>query len=260
VRAKASRFAGGWRVGADFFARGGLVVTKSPPPRGVVDRMDDLRNGAIDTARVAPALVVFFEDTSGLALHIRSRWRFPFSIAWRVGRVLARWMGQLVLPRNEARIRTEAFALDARDGRADARAIIRTYDGTGEVMQAMAYATWERDGTRYMSAAFPVPGACLMGLLRLDAIAEHEGEVQAVALTSARRDGDDAGVWLVRGRLAIPMPLGERLELWAPGTAGAPAEDPPPGLPEATILGRHEQRFLGILFVTHYYWFWPVAS
>ncbi|MBX3228638.1 MAG: hypothetical protein KIT84_08300 [Labilithrix sp.] len=258
MRATASRLTGSFRVGADFFARQGLVVTDGAAPRGVVDRVADLANAAVDTARIDPALVPFFEETSALDLRIRSRWRFPFSIGWRLARVVARWIGQLVLPRHEARIRTEAFAIDAaRDGRADVRAIVRTYADTGEVFQAMAYATWERGGTRYMSAAFPLPFGCLMGLLRLDAIARDGDVVRAVALTSAAQDGDDAGVWLTLGRIAIPLPLGERLELWAPGTEGAPDEPPPEGAPPATILGRHVQTCFGVRVVTHHYWFCP---
>ena len=45
------------------------------------------------------------------------------------------------------------------DGREGARAVIRTYADTGEVMQAVAYTTWKRDDTRYMSAAFPLPSS-----------------------------------------------------------------------------------------------------
>lgn len=265
MRRAFSRLSGGLRVGADFFARRGAIVPSESPPRGVVQRIEDLSNPAIDVARVHPAIVAFFEDTSGLDLHIRSEWRFPFSIGWRCFRWFMRWVGQFVLPIDEARIATRTFALDTeRDGRADARCVVRLYADTGEVMQAVAYATWERDGTRYMSAAFPMPGGQVAGFLRLDAIGEEAGRV-AVALTSASRGGDDAGVWFVLGsRLALPSPFGERLELWAPGMDGAPNERAPglePRIAEkVTIVGRHEQRFFGVRFVTHHYWFWPAEQ
>ena len=254
-----SRLSGGARVGADFFARQGAIVETESPPRGVVDTIEDLRNPAIDPGRVHPAIRAFFEDTSGLELHVRSRWRFPFSISWWLFRYVMRWIGQFVLPLREGRIETRAFALDARrDGREGARAIIRTYVDSGDVMQAVAYATWERDGSRYMSAAFPMPGGQVAGILRLDAIGEDDAGRIAVALTSTVRDGDDAGVWLVLGTsLAIRSPFGERLELWAPGMDGAPGEQAPAAIPEATIVGRHEQRLFGFRFVTHDYWFWP---
>lgn len=253
-----SRLRGGLRIGGDFFERCGAAVTAERVPTGVVDRIADLRSASLDTSRVHPAIVRFFEDTSALALHIRSEWRFPFSLGWQCFRRFMRWIGQFVLPVDDARIATRTFALDAAlDGRADVRGLVRTYADTGEVMQAVAYATWERSGTRYMSAAFPMPGGHVAGFLRLDAIGEDADGRLAVALTSARRDGDDAGVFFVLGPLALRSPLGERLELWAPGMAGAPLAAAPDGIPEPTILGRHEQRLFGVRFVTHYYWFWP---
>lgn len=255
VRARASGFSGGLRIGADFFERRGWVAAGAP--RGVVDRIEDLAHPGVDVTKIDPRVVAFFDDTAGLELHIRSRWVFPFSLLWRAFFFLVRWMGQFVYPRDEGRIVTRAFAVDReKDGRPDARGILRTYVDSNDVMQAVSYATWERDGRRFMSAAFPLLFGRMMGLLRMDPLGDHGG----VVLTSARRDGDDAGVWFVLGPLAIPTPLGERLELWPPGERGAPVEAPPPGIPAPTILGRHEQRVFGIRFVTHHYWFWPRAS
>jgi hypothetical protein len=171
-----SRFVGRLRIGADFFERIGARTEPAAAPRGVVDRIEDLANPAIEVARIHPAVVAFFEDTGGLDLVIRSRWRFPFSISWAIFRHVMRWVGQFVLPLREGRIATRVHGLDAaRDGRSDARAVIRTYVDGGDVMQAVAYATWERDATRYMSAAFPLPGGHVAGILRLDANGEDDG-------------------------------------------------------------------------------------
>lgn len=253
MRPRASGFSGGLRIGADFFARHGWQ--REGAPRGAVDCIDDLAHARVDVTKIDPRVVAFFEDTAGLELHIRSRWVFPASILWRALFFVVRAMGQLVYPRDEGRVTTRAFAVDREaDGRADARVIVRTY-ANGDVMQAVSYATWERDGTRLMSAAFPLLFGRLMGLLRLDPL----GDGGAV-LTSTRHEDDDAGVWFVLGSLAIPMPFGERLELWPPGQRGAPNEPPPAGAENATILGRHEQRLFGIRVVTHYYWFWPIES
>lgn len=257
-----ARFRGGLRVGADYFARVGAVASdgaSGSPPRGLVDRMSDLANPDIDVARVHPAIVVFFEDTARLELHIRSHWRFPISLVWRLVRPLMQWIGQFVLPLREAMIATRILALDpARDGRGDARAVIREYAGSGAVMQVVAYATWESGGARFMSATFPLPGGHVAGILRLDRIAEDSDGRLAVALTSASRKGDGAGIWYVLGSLALRAPLGERLSLWAAATDCAPADMDVSVLEGTTILGRHEQRAFGVRFVTHEYWFRPV--
>jgi hypothetical protein len=249
-----SRLGGSLRVGAAFFVERGALVTADPAPCGLVNRLADLAHAGIDVGRVHPAIAVFFEDTAALELRIESRWRFPFSIAWRIARPFMRWIGQFVLPLGEARVLTRVMAIDARrDGRASARAVLRTYADTGEIMQVVAYATWEQGGARYMSAAFPLPGGQILGILRLDPI----GDEGAVALTSARRDGDDAGVRAVIGGVAIRAPLGEHLEMWAPGMRGAPADLDPSAFEGATIVARHEQRIFGVRFVTHRYWFRP---
>jgi hypothetical protein len=256
-KSRFSRFAGGLRVGPDFFERRGALTHAEPAPRGVVDRMSDLSHPGIDVARVHPDIVPFFEDTAGLELLIRSRWHFPFSLLWSLLRPIMRSIGQFVMPRDEARVLTQVLPLDAAcDGRPGARAVIRSYAQSGDVMQAIAYASWESDGVRYMSAAFPLPGGQIAGLLRLDAIAEDDAGRLAVALTS-QRDGDDAGIWLLLGPLALPAPLGERIELWAAGMSAAPAELEPRALLGATIVGRHVQRFFGARFATHHYWFRP---
>jgi hypothetical protein len=262
MRPRFSRFAPGLRVGADVFTRHGLALPAgTAAARGIVDRMTDLANPSIDVSKVHPAIVSFFEETSSLELHVRSRWRFPFSVGWRLLRPVMRWIGQFVLPRHEGegRILTRTFGLDgARDGREGARGLVRTYADSGEVMQAVAYATWERQGVRYMSASFPLPGGQLSGILRLDVTSEDDDGRLAVALSSAARDGDDACVWLVVGPFALPSPFGERIDLWAPGMRGAPPELEPPALDGATIVGRHEQRLFGIRFATHLYWFRPL--
>lgn len=256
-----SRIGCGFRVGADFFARrSALKSLAGQVPRGLVDRLDDLANPGIDVARVHPAIAVFFENTAELELHIRSRWRFPFSIVWRLFRPVLKWIGQFVLPIREGRILTRIVALDpSRDGRSDVRGVIREYTDTGTIMQVVAYATWENAGARYMSAAFPLPGGHLTGILRLDANGEDASGRLAVALTSEPKDGDDAGIWYVLGSFAMRVPFGERIRLWAADTDGAPAEIERDYFEGATILGEHQQRFLGIRLVTHHYWFRPLS-
>lgn len=250
-----SRLRGGLRIGRDFFARR-RALGSGPPPRGLADRLADLGNPGIDVAKIHPAVVPFFDDPGSLALRIRSRWRFPFSIGWWLARPFARWVGQLVLPRSRAEIVVEMLALDPQvDGRADARGVIRSY-ADGSVMQVVAYATHARGEARYMHATFPVPGGHLAGVLRMDALGEDPSGL-SVELTSRARDGDDAAIWIVHPLGAVRAPLGESLRLWPAGSPLAPPDLDAEAIAGATLVGRHEQRLFGMLLVAHDYGFRP---
>ncbi|MBS2016311.1 MAG: hypothetical protein JST00_25735 [Deltaproteobacteria bacterium] len=257
---KFSRLRGGLRIGSGYFASRGLLGPSAPPPKGLVDTMADLGNPRVDVARVHPDVARFFVDTASLELRIVSHWRFPFSLAWYLFRPLLAWIGQLVLPLREARILTQVTALDrARDGRANARAVIREYADTGRVMQVVAYATSTEGETRFMNAAFPLPGGHLTGILRLDVVGEGEDGLLAVGVSSRARERDGAGIWYVIGGVAIPVPFEERLDLWAPSMTCAPITTRAGDFPGTIIVGRHEQRLLGLRLVTHEYWFRPRA-
>lgn len=271
MRPPTSRFWGGLRIGATFFeARGAVADTGVDAPRGVVDRIAALASPGLAPERVHPAIVAFFEDTASLDLYVRSEWRFPR--LWRLVRPLLRAIGQFVLPVREAHILTRVVGLAAgRDGRDDARGVLRTYAGSGEVMQAVAYATLTRGEERFMSAAFPMPGGHVLGVLRLEAVATSEaGQVEAVALTSepaaAARDRGPGGgrgpvgVWLVLVGLAVRSPFGERLALSPPRDSDEAADwDATRGV-TFSLVGRHEQSFFGLRFVTHRYGFAPRAA
>ncbi len=218
--------------------------------------MSALAHPGIDVGRVHPDVQQFFTDTASLSLYVRSTWRFPFSLVWFFARPFFRLIGQFALPAKEATIETEVQPLDtAADGRNDARAIIRTYKDTGDTMQAVAYATWKRGEKRFMSAAFPLPFCQLTGILRLDPATRGEGIDAGVTLTSERKDDDDAGVYLVVGNVAVRTPFGERLSLFA--ATSKVVETQAYEKPSATIIGEHEQTFLGLHVVTHQYWFSP---
>lgn len=233
-----SRLAGTLRIGPRWLDR----YRKDRDVHGIVDRIEDWANPGIDVSNVHPAVVAFFERTDSLDLHIETRWRFPVSMGWWLFRPIMRWLGQFTLPMTSADIETRVFGLDPEiEGRADARAVIRTYRDSGDVMQAVSYGTHEENGAGYMSAAFPLPFGHIAGVLRLD---PYRGD--GVTLTSARR-GDHPGVWLVIFGLPIRTPFGERIHLW-------PGDDR-----DAFVCGRHEQYFCGVRFVTHRYWFFDRA-
>ncbi len=254
-------------MGGDFFTRRGWAVARSDAeqPRGLVDQLSALAHPKLDVAAVHPDLRWFFERTADLETLALSRWCFPFNLVWPLLRLLFLVMGQLVLPVRRARFSTQVLALDtARDGRPDARAVVRRRAEDGSVFQVVAYATWERGGTRLMSAAFPLPGAQLAGFLRLDPLAADERGRLAVALRSRAGDGDDAGIWLVFGAAgprpkSVRLPLSEELELWPPAHPNAPVF--PGALPQAPlIVGVHRQSLWGMTVVTHHYAMWPLVT
>jgi hypothetical protein len=214
--------------------RGKLPIDESAPrPRGLIERMEDY---GVASDAVDPGVAAFFLDPGALDLEIESRWRFPFSSMWRLVNPIMRWIGQLAYPIGKARIRTAAYALEAgADGREGARAILREYADGSATMHAVAYATWNQ----MMSAAFPLPGCCLMGVLKLSLI-DGGGVV-------LRSQGAGTGVWLIALGVAIPLPFGEDLELR-------------PGDGDVTMVARHEQRLFGIRMVTHHYRFTSCAS
>ncbi len=246
-----SRLAGAWRIGDDFFARAG-VTSGNPPPRGLVDRLEDLAAHDAHVAHVPAAVRAFFEDPSSLELRVRSRWQRGFRLAWRAMRAAMGAIGQLYLPLDAAHVRTRMVALDgAREGRSDARGVVRAYVDTGAVFQVFAYGVARVAATPLMSVAIPLPGGHLAGLLRLEA------GPSSVTLTSRRASPADAtGVWFVTRWFSLRLPLEETLRFWSATSPDAPADARE--WPDATLIARHEQCLFGVLVVAHAYLFRPL--
>ncbi len=205
-------------VGVDFFDRVG-AVDSSRPVRGQLDDLDDFAREGFDPARVDPRVRAFYERTAVHALRAEAVWHAPFRApAALFRRAARRLLGQLELPLRDEHgetVHTRLFALDdARDGRAGARGYVRAY-GAGENTRAnyvAAYAAQPGRGGMYLSCAFPLPFASLLGLLRFEQGARAGG----LSLTSECR-GDDAGMFLVTPLGALRLPLRERIDVWADG-------------------------------------------
>lgn len=207
-------------VGVDFFDRVGAVdPTRSV--RGQLDDLDDFAREGFDPARVDPRVRAFYERTAEHALQAAAVWHAPFGApAALFRRAARRLLGQLELPRRDEQgeaVHTRLFALDdTRDGRAGARGYVRSY-GVGEGARAnyvAAYAAQPGRGGTYLSCAFPLPFASLLGLLRFEQGARPGG----LSLSSARRE-DDAGMFLVTPLGALRLPLRERIDVWVDGEA-----------------------------------------
>lgn len=245
-----SRIVGSLRIGDEFFSRAGLTAS-GPPPRGLVGRVEELAGAGVDVGAVPVEVRAFFEDPASLELRVRSRWRGVFGLAWRVARVAMRAIGQLVLPVDVAAVRARMVSLDgAKEGRRDARGVVRTYEDTGEVFQVFAYGVSVIDGAPRMSVAIPLPGGHIAGLLRLSI------EGSAVALGSRRAaPGDPSGVWFVAPRWSLRLPLEETLRFWRARDPAAPVSVSDRAWPDASFVAIHEQRLWGALVVEHTYAF-----
>jgi hypothetical protein len=223
-------------VGVDFFDRAG-AVDASRPVRGQLDHLDDFAREGFDPARVDPRVRAFYERTAAHALRAEAVWHAPFGAPAVLFRCAARGLlGQLELPLRDEQgetVHTRFFALDdARDGRAGARGYVRAY-GEGEAARAnyvAAYAAQPGRGGTYLSCAFPLPFASLLGLLRFEQGARAGG----LSLTSERR-GDDAGMFLVTPLGALRLPMWERIDVWADGDS---------------LRAEHRVRILGLRCVT----------
>lgn len=229
-----SRLVGSLRIGEDWFERAGLTHP-GEAPRGLCDDLGALLPPGVRVDDVPVAVRAFFEDPAALTLEITTAWRPLAGLLWRLGARVMDLVGQLRLPRARATVRARMVRLDgAREGRADARGIVRVREDDGGVFQVFAYGVTEG----LMSVAIPLPGGHLAGLLRLRV------EGPTVTLTSRRGDGDErTGVWWVTPLGALRMPLEETLRFEAEAEA--------PGAFRAT----HEQRAFGRVMVVHAYRF-----
>ena len=148
VRARAG-FSRGLRIGADFFERRGWVAAGAPAAWSIASGTSPI---PASTSRIDPRVVAFFDDTAG------PRAPHPEPLGLPILAPLAR----VLLPRSldgpvrlsarrEPDRHTRLRGRSRKDGRPDARGILRTYVDSNDVMQAVSYATWERDGRRFMA-------------------------------------------------------------------------------------------------------------
>jgi hypothetical protein len=256
VAPPSSKLRAWFSVGAGFFERT-CIDRAAPPPLGIVDDVSVLSRRGLDATRIHPDVVAFFERTGDLELLIVPDWQPGFRNLVRLYRWLADRIGQLRPPLRRERIRTLMVPLlEGADGRPGARGVLRLYQD-GSAMQVLSYAVHQRAGTGYLSVAFPFPCACLLGVLRLDAIGEDAAGRLSVELTSERRDGDEAGVWAVVGPLRVRLPLGETMKIWS--AAGEGHRVDAIVLPGSTVVSLHEQRLFGRPVVRFTYWLRPRA-
>lgn len=247
-------FAAGRRVGPDFFARERLEEAADPPPTGLVDDLSAYERPRFPVAAVHPAVRTFYEHTARQRLYVRPRWSPGFVWGGRLYRRLAGLVDQMGLPVEDTRDdQMESRILKVRDdadGRDRVRAWVRTYASTGQVVYVAAYSLHRHEGVPYMNIAFPLPGANVTSLLRMDQVSAGPGAEGGLVLSTLPEEGrvGDEGIYLVTRWLPVRTPLDEAITVWAT----PPGEDErgwPAGAQGSQVLARHDMWLFGVHFL-----------
>jgi hypothetical protein len=226
-------------IGPDFFDRLG-AIDPARPVAGQLRSLDDFAHAGFSPATVHDNVRDFYEQTAAYDMAVIPRWYWPFHLPARLyTRVMRRLVGQLELPvdREDAgRIETRLFGLQsAIDGRQDVRGYVRTYrspDGTEHAIYVAAYSTHQSPTMRLLSAAFPLPFAALVGVLRFED-GPHPG---GLVLSSRPAEGEgpgDEGMYLQTPLGPWRVPVDERIAVWATEPGGQ-------------LHATHEVRLLGL--------------
>jgi hypothetical protein len=259
-RAPFSRLAGdGKRIGADYFDRVGAVVASDTAPRGLIDSLADYARPQLNPQFVDLAIRRFYEKTGDYAISVVPRWRWFARPAAALFRRRARRVGQLGLPFDpvaDAEMESRLAWLTAEvDGRDHPRAWVRTYRESGEVVYAAAYATHVSAGVPYMNIAFPLPSGNMTSVLRVDF---YGGGGLAVTTRRAGSDHGDEGIFWVRGRRALRLPMNETITVVARREAKQLGlGTPPEGASRATAVARHDLWVFGVKVLELEYWLTP---
>lgn len=244
------------RVGPDFFHRTTTVTPTSTSPPGLVDNLAEYRRPDFDPDRIHPDIRSFYEQTSHYGLLVRPEWQPGFRRAARLFKRFSSWVGQMNLPvsaeRREDLIDSQILLVDdARDGRTNVRAWVRTYTRTGEAVYVAAYANHSMAGQRYMNIAFPLPGGNLTSILRLECLEAGAGAAGLLLTTLPMPGGKgDEGVYFANRVLPVRLPLNETIRVWPAGQSRVPPDGGASEQAAPTIVARHDMWLFGIKFLT----------
>ncbi|WP_435180116.1 hypothetical protein [Halorussus sp. AFM4] len=249
----------GRRVGPNYPERRGIVADGA-----VAGEMDDMSAYAgpdFDPGAVAPAVRDFYERTADYRLAYEVRWHRPFRLGAALASGPTSRVEQLNLPgprEAAARAGPDARELGSRFARVDpaadprpgARAWVRT-NAAGEAVFVAIYAHHERDGTRYVNIAVPLPGANLSTVLRPENSDDDRGGVELTTL-GGPADGDE-GLYLATPLGNVALPLDQRFRVRpAEGDASDLGDDAPSRATgeDAAVVASHEMWVFGRRFLT----------
>lgn len=248
-----SRLAARGRIGTDYFDRNGLRAGKAT---GMVADFSVFEGAGFDSKTIHPDVCRFYENSEDAQMDIEPDWPTVLQPLLPVYDILASRLDQLHLPTSaygdEDGLTSETLSIDdAADGRSDVSAWMRSYPN-GAAMYVATYATHKWNETTYLTAAFPLPGGNLMGLLRPVKLPATEGE-DGLLLTTRGDPTGDSGLYLCLRGYPFRLPLNEDLRVWKP-ESGVNSETPfePTGV-EGEVFARHDVWFLGQRVVSLHY-------
>ena len=242
-----------WRVGAEYPERHGIVAEGEVA--GEMDDMDEFAGPEFDPDAVHPAVRAFYERTADHELAYEATWHRPFRLGAAVASRVTSRVEQLNLPgpgESDVRELHSRFARvdPAADPREGARAWVRTRTD-GDAVFVAIYAHHEREQTRYVNIAVPLPGGNLSTVLR-------PGNFAGGGLELTTLDGaSDEGLYLATPLGAVALPLDQRFRVRPADTVDPAALSCLSGR-RPSVVATHEMWLLGRQFLTVRYAIRPV--
>lgn len=256
-----SRLRGGRVVGADYFERKQLCVTRPQPARGLMDTLEEHRRPGFDPDRVAAPIRDFYERTAGWTLRVEARWQSGFRLTGRAFRRLAGRVGQLNLPLGVAEEREMISRLvdlsDAADGRANVRGWVRQFRATRQPVYVAAYSTHRTAHVAYMNIAFPLPGGNLTSILRMD---HHGGTGIRLDTRPSGDNAGDEGVYLVGKRIRVRLPMQETITVTPAPLATVPSASGERADSKVGCVARHDLWLFGLHYLRLDYEMAPLSA
>lgn len=177
-------------IGREFFfdhARAlGLTLDTTTNPRGILPNFGDLRSGEFSPAAVAPAVIRFYENTSGYELEAWSEWHRIFRpFGWLLAILFSRRLQQLNVPLSNLDtsrgLTNEVLHFRDQEGHLVHVVWLRQLAGSGHVLYSGSYTTCKPPGYAgtCLKVVFPLPNGNAVVIMRPEA--HDDGSVSLVS-------------------------------------------------------------------------------
>lgn len=200
------------KIGPEFFSR---LAKFGDTKKGLVDSFSEFERSDFFPESVDPEVQRFYENTNEYELSVTARPALFFRPIWLVLQPFFSAIQQLNLPDRSKTMHGSIVGLmPAVDGRKDPRGWMRVDAETGRTIYAAAYAIHRSGHFAYMNIAFPLPFCNMASILHVEHLDGEEHGIELTTLRSFNSRGDQ-GVYLVRGKCALRLPLDETIEVWS---------------------------------------------